>query len=168
MSLITPDFGLVFWMVVIFGAVFFILARFGFPVITGMIDKRGEKIAKSLRDAREIEAQMAGLARKQEAMLEETRRQQAALLKEATETKGTILAEAREQARTESEKILSEARMQIAAEKEAALADIREAVAMLSVQVAEQILRGELASESKQREYLDRMVAEAARQPLKQ
>ena len=38
MSLITPDIGLIFWMVVIFGVVFFILAKFGFPVITTMVD----------------------------------------------------------------------------------------------------------------------------------
>ena len=44
MSLITPDFGLLFWMTLIFGIVFFILAKFGFPVITDMVRKRQERI----------------------------------------------------------------------------------------------------------------------------
>ena len=43
MSLVTPDFGLLFWMVVIFGLVFFLLAKFGFPVITDMVDKRSAR-----------------------------------------------------------------------------------------------------------------------------
>ena len=30
MSLITPEFGLLFWMTVIFAIVFFLLAKFGF------------------------------------------------------------------------------------------------------------------------------------------
>ena len=44
MSLITPDIGLVFWMVVIFGVVFFLLAKFGFPVITKAVDKRSNHL----------------------------------------------------------------------------------------------------------------------------
>ena len=59
MSLITPDFGLLFWMTLIFGIVFFILAKFGFPVLTDMVRKRQERIEKSIEDARTIEARMA-------------------------------------------------------------------------------------------------------------
>ena len=53
MSLITPDFGLIFWMTLIFAIVFFIVAKFGFPVITGMAGKRADKIAEGLRKAEE-------------------------------------------------------------------------------------------------------------------
>ena len=65
MSLITPDFGLIFWMVIIFGAVFFILAKFGFPVITRMVEKRNDHIAGSLRAAEEAQKKLAGLAEEQ-------------------------------------------------------------------------------------------------------
>ena len=58
MSLITPDFGLIVWMTLIFGIVFFILAKFGFPVLTDMVRKRQERIEKSIQDARDIEARM--------------------------------------------------------------------------------------------------------------
>ena len=51
MSLITPDFGLLFWMTLIFGIVFFVLAKFGFPVILGMVNKRADRIETSLRQA---------------------------------------------------------------------------------------------------------------------
>ena len=40
MSLLTPDSGLLFWMVIVFGIVFVILAKYGFPVITRMVDER--------------------------------------------------------------------------------------------------------------------------------
>ena len=94
MSLVTPDFGLLFWMVVIFGIVFFLLAKFGFPVITDMVDQRSAKIAKSLKDADEIEARMAAWKVEQAKMLEDARKQQAVILKEATETKAQIVADA--------------------------------------------------------------------------
>ena len=51
MSLLIPETGLLFWMVLVFAIVFFVLAKWGFPVITGMIDRRNAHIAQSLRDA---------------------------------------------------------------------------------------------------------------------
>ena len=49
MSLLTPDSGLLFWMVIVFGIVFVILAKYGFPVITRMVDERKKYIEKSLK-----------------------------------------------------------------------------------------------------------------------
>ena len=94
MSLVTPEFGLLFWMVVIFGIVFFLLAKFGFPIISKSVEKRSEKIAKSLKDADEIEARMASWKVEQARMMEDVRRQQSAILKEAAETKNRIVADA--------------------------------------------------------------------------
>ena len=163
MNLITPEFGLLFWMVVIFGIVFFLLAKFGFPVITDMVDKRSAKIAQSLKDADEIQARMASWKVEQKQMLEEARREQAAILREAAETKSKIVADAKAQARAEAEKILSEAKVQIEAEKESALRDVRREVALLSVQVAEKVLRHELSDEGNQRAFIDELVDEASK-----
>ncbi len=166
MSLITPDFGLLFWMTLIFGIVFFILAKFGFPVLTDMVRKRQERIEKSLQDAREIEARMLTWKEEQAQMVEKTRREQSAILKEATETKARIVADAKAQARAEADKILAEAKLQIAAEKESALRDVRREVALLGVQVAEKVLRHELSDESSQRAFLDQLVDEATETPI--
>ncbi len=161
MNLVTPDTGLLFWMVVIFALLFFILARFGFPIITSMVEKRNAAIDKSLKDADEVEALMVATMKEHDEMLAEIRREQSRILKEATDAKNTIIAEAREEARAEREKILSEARTQIAAEKESALRDIRREVAVLSVSVSEKILRDQLSPEAAGKAYLDRLIAEA-------
>ena len=163
MNLVTPDTGLLFWMVVIFGLVFFLLWKFGFPVITEMVEKRNATIEKSLKDAREIEARMGQMVEEHARMLDEARKEQSAILKEASETKARILAEAKEQARAEADKILSDARTQIAAEKESALRDVRKEVALLSVSIAEKILRKDLSVDEAQREYIDKMVDETTR-----
>ena len=161
MNLVTPDTGLLFWMVVIFALLFFILARFGFPIITSMVEKRNAAIDKSLKDADEVEALMVATMKEHDEMLAEIRREQSRILKEATDAKNTIIAEAREEARAEREKILSEARTQIAAEKESALRDIRREAAVLSVSVSEKILRDQLSPEAAGKAYLDRLIAEA-------
>lgn len=164
MQLITPDTGLLFWMVVIFGLVFFLLWKFGFPIITDMVDKRNSTIEKSLKDAHEIEARMGQMVEEHSRMLEEARKEQAQILREATDTRNKIIAAAKDEAREEAGKILAEARTEIAAEKEAALRDVRKEVAVLSVSIAEKILRKELAEDRKQQEYIDRMVDETVRE----
>ena len=51
-SLLTPDPGLLFWMLLAFVIVFIILAKFGFPVITKMVEDRKNYIDESLKKAR--------------------------------------------------------------------------------------------------------------------
>ena len=166
MNLVTPDTGLLFWMVVIFGIVFFLLAKFGFPIITSMVDKRNATIKKSLDDAREIESRLAGIMAEHAQMLEDARKEQTAILRDAADTRSKMIADAKEQARAEADKILTDARAEIAAEKEAAIRDVRREVALLSVSIAEKILRKELADEGAQREYIDRMVDETVREEV--
>ena len=165
MNLITPDFGLLFWMVIIFGVVFFLLARFGFPIITGMVEKRTKKIDDSLRDAREIEARMEAWTAEHAKLLDEARREQADILREASETRTRIIADAKAKAVEESEKIMAQTRTEIAAEKESAIMEIRKEVALLGVEVAEKVLRKELSSSASNADFLEKMIAEANRTP---
>lgn len=167
MNLVTPDFGLLFWMVVIFGIVFFLLAKFGFPIITGMVEERSAKIAQALKDADEMEARVAAWETDRARMMDETRREQASILREAAETKARIVADAKLQAKEEADKILAQAKTEIAAEKESALREARKDVALLSVQVAEKILRGELSDKGSERALIDRLVDEAGQDKLR-
>lgn len=166
MSLITPDFGLIFWMVIIFGAVFFILAKFGFPVITRMVEKRNDHIAGSLRAAEEAQKKLAGLAEEQAALIEKTRLEQGRLIKEASETRDAIVAQAREQASREAAAMIEHAKTEIAAERESAIRDIRSQVASISVEVAEKIVRKDLGDAGSQQALLDRLVDEASKARL--
>jgi len=167
MNLVTPEFGLLFWMVVIFGIVFFLLAKFGFPVITDMVDKRSARIAQSLKDADEIQARMEQWKEEHAKMLEDVRREQSSILREATETRARIISEAKEAAKAEADKMIADAKVQIAAEKESALRDVRKEVALLGVQVAEKVLRHELQDDGSQQALLDQLVKEASEASLR-
>lgn len=160
MSLITPDGGLLFWMLVIFGIVFVILAKFGFPVIIGMVDKRSAYINKALEDAQKAEVRYQELSKEHDRMLQETRKEQTRILNAAMDSKQQILEQARVQAREEADKIIEKAKIAIAAEKESALRDIRSEVAALSVKVAEKVLRAELDGTERQQKYIDGILDE--------
>lgn len=162
MSLITPEFGLLFWMVIIFGAVFFVLAKFGFPIITDMVHKRSDHIADSLKAAEQATERLAGLAEEQARLIEQTRLEQSRIISEASETRDRIVAQAKEQATEEAARIIDHARVEIAAERESAIRDIRRQVALLSVDVAEKIVRKELDAEAGQMELVDRLIDEAS------
>ena len=166
MSLITPDFGLLFWMTLIFGIVFFVLAKFGFPAITGMVEKRSGKIEDSLRKAHEAEKKLASIAREQERLLEEARLEQSRILKEASEAREKIISTAREEASREAEKIFNTAKTQIAAERESAIRDIRHQVSLISLELAEKVIRKKLEDGNEQLALLDRMVDEASKTRL--
>ena len=163
MSLVTPDFGLLFWMTLIFAIVFFVLAKWGFPAITGLVDKRSERINESIAKAKEAEKMLAEMAERQAAMLEETRAEQGRILREAAQARDAMVGQAKQQAQDEAAKILDHARTQIAAEKETALKEIRCQVAALSVDVAEKILRDKLSDTKTQVDLVTRMMDEIER-----
>mgnify|MGYP000436744357 CR=1 FL=1 len=61
MSLLTPDSGLLFWMIVSFGIVFAILSKYGFPVIIKAVEQRKAYIDNSLETARQANEQLANI-----------------------------------------------------------------------------------------------------------
>ena len=160
MNLLLPDSGLIFWMTIIFAIVFFVLAKFGFPMITGMVEKRKTRIEEAIEAARKAEDAIAQLNQEQERLITQTREQQAQLKKDAAAERDRMIALAREQARVEAQKIMDEAKARIAEEKEDALRDMRREVSVLSLAIAEQILRKELKSDKSQKELVDKLVDE--------
>lgn len=160
MSLLTPEPGLLFWMMISFGIVLLILARYGFPVILKAVEKRKNYIEASLVAAREAQEELGKVVQTGERILAEARRDQHAILKETTRLKEQLIEEARAAATAESKKLLASARKKIEAEKEEALRAIRSEVSTLSVQLAERILREKLADEQEQMKMIDRLLDE--------
>lgn len=160
MNLMLPDSGLLFWMTIIFAIVLFILAKFGFPMITEMVEKRNRRINDSLEAARRAEEAIASLNEEQERIMAQTRAEQARLMKEASQERERMMAKAAQEAREEAQKIMEEARVRINEEKEAALRDVRREVALLSLAVAEKVVRKELSTEEGRNELVDKLVDE--------
>ena len=160
MSLLLPDAGLLFWMLLAFGVVFLVLYKYGFPVITSMIDAHKQYIDDALNEAKEAKAKLAGIEEECNGLINEARENQAKILREAVAAKEQIIAEARDKAAAETEMMISEAKKQIERERDEALNSIRTEVAKLSVAIAEKIVRKELEGGDNQLRYIDELVDE--------
>lgn len=158
MSLITPDFGLFFWMAIVFFIVLAILWKWGFPTIVNMVNSRKEFIDDSLRKAHEANERLANIQKEGETMLQNARDKQAQILKDAAETRDEIVVKAQEKATNEGSRLLNEAKAEIEVEKQNAIRDIRTQVAEISVQVAEKIVREKLSSDESQMELINKLL----------
>ena len=162
MDLLIPSTGLLFWMTITFLVVFFLLWKFGFPVITGMVKERQAFIDDSLRKAHEANERLANIQKEGESILQEAREKQAQILKEAAETRDAIVEKAQDKARQEGARLLEDARVAIDQERKAAIADIRKQVATLSVEIAEKVLKKNLQGDQAQMDLIDRMLDDAS------
>ena len=159
--LLTPDFGLLFWMLVSFGIVFFILAKFGFPIIVKMVEERKAFIDKSLEAAKAANVRLEGIQEECERILKQTRDEEIRVLKEAQDLRNKIIGDAKEQAAEEAGKLIIEAKAAIQREKDMVIRDIRNQVAELSINIAEKVLRKNLDNPPAQRELVQKLIEEA-------
>ena len=160
MSLLLPESGLLFWMLLSFGAVVFILAKFGFPVIVKMVESRKTYIDESLLIAKQAYEQMAKVKADGEVIVENARREQVKILNDATQTRDLLIKDAKEKAQLEGYKLIEEAKRQILIEKDDAIRDIRRQVAELSVDIAEKVLREKLDKKEEQMDMINRLLDE--------
>ena len=150
-SLIEPGIGLIFWTSITFVLLVVILGKFAWKPILNAIKTREEGIEKALASAESALNDMRELKSANEVILANARAERDTLLKEARETKDAIIAEAKHKASAESDRILTSAREQITNEKNAAIDELKKQVAVLSIEIAEKILKSELSNDEKQK-----------------
>lgn len=160
MSLLTPDSGLLFWMLISFGIVVFILAKFGFPVILKMVEERKNYIEESLLMAEKARTELDNVKNDAEKLIEQARLEHQEILNEASKLKDALIQDAKTKALIEADKIIENARNQIQGEKENAIREIRHQVAGLSVDIAEKVLRKKLNKDDEQLNMIQLLVDE--------
>lgn len=160
MGLVTPDYGLLFWMVLSFSIVLFVLGKFAWKPILKSLKDREESIKGALQSAENARIEMQQLQADNELIIVEAKVERDKLIKEARDVKENIIKEAKTQASAEANKLVETARERIQTEKEVALTEIKNQVTLLSVQIAEKILKRELADSKDQQKYIDEMLKE--------
>jgi F-type H+-transporting ATPase subunit b len=160
MSLLSPDPGLLFWMLVSFGIVVFILTKFGFPEILKMIDERREFITESLLEAQKAREESEKLRKESATLINKANREQLRIINEATKSAQEIVHQAGEAAKKEGERMIEKARQTIEKEKEEAMRDVQRIIATLSVDVAEKLIKTQLDTSGEQMELINRLIDE--------
>jgi F-type H+-transporting ATPase subunit b len=162
MKLVTPDIGLLFWMLVSFGIVLFLLRKFAWKPILASLKSREESISEALNTAKKAKEEMASLKADNEKLLQQARAERDAMLKEARDTKDAIISESKSKAQAEANKILASARETINTEKNAAIAELKNQVASMSIDIAEKILRQELSRDEKQKSLMENLMRDVS------
>ncbi len=163
MDLMIPDSGLLFWMFIAFGILFLVLARFGWPLVTGVVERRNEKIERALADAASARKLLATLKQQEEKIMQQSRDEQTKVIEQTAQLRQQLLDEAREAARHESRLMLDRARAQIEKERDMAMQEVKAYVATLSVAVAEKLLKKQLDPSVRQMDFINNLLEESAK-----
>ncbi|MCE9539380.1 MAG: F0F1 ATP synthase subunit B, partial [Bacteroidetes bacterium] len=158
MELVKPSIGLIFWMIVSFSIILFLLKKFAWAPILGMIKEREESIEQALASAEKAKQEMKMLQSNNERILAEAKTERELLLKDAREIREKMIAEAKGMATKEGERLLKSARENIQNEKMAAITELKNQVATLSIDIAEKILKSELSSDEKQKSLVNTLL----------
>jgi len=158
MGLVTPDFGLIFWMTISFLSVLFILKKYAWKPILKSLKEREDSIDGALKSAELAKDEMARLKSDNEKILQEARKEREQLLSDAREVKDKIIADAKNDAKLEVDKMMASAKAQIESEKLTALNEIKESVVDISIEIAEKVIKKSLSSDSSQIDYANSLL----------
>jgi F-type H+-transporting ATPase subunit b len=159
MDLLTPDLGLLFWQLVIFGALFFILRKFAWGPITASLNERETNIQSALDLAEKTRQEMTALKADNEKLLAQARTERETILRGAKEAADRLLADTQKKAQAEGQRILEQARESMQNERTAMVASMKKEVVTLSIEVAEKVLRRELADKTAQEKLVQDLVS---------
>lgn len=160
MALFEPEFGLIFWMLVVFLALLGILAKFAWPVIIRSIDARADYIDEGVASAREAIELKKQAEKDAKALFSEAQRKQLEILQEAQRLKQDIIGQAKASASSEAQKILNAARLAAEQTKREAEVEMRRRVGRLSLEIAGKVIRKDLSGNKAQEEMVEKFLDE--------
>lgn len=160
MELLTPGSGLIFWQAVVFLGLFLLLSKLAWKPILSSLKERETSIQAALDSAEKAKEEMATLKAGNEKLLKESREERDKILREAREAANRIHEEAQVAAKKNADRLIDEAKAVINSEKQAAMKDVRELVAKFSLEVAEKVIKKNLASDKAQQDLAQGFVKE--------
>jgi F-type H+-transporting ATPase subunit b len=131
-----------------------LMVKFAWKPILTALQEREEGIQSALDSAAQAQKDMERLTANNDSLLNEARAEREAMLKEARELKDKMVADAKEIAKAEGDKMLQKAQEAIESEKKAAVAEIKKQVAVLSIAIAEKVIKSELSNAEKQQQLV--------------
>lgn len=147
-------------MLIAFLILWFILAKFGWPLFSGMLEKREQTIKDSLEKSEQARIESERTLEEYKRQLEEAKSQASQIVSEAKRTGDAAKADITEKAQVEAAAMIEKARAAIEAEKKAAIAELQGSVADTSIAVASRLIGSDLSDEE-HRKIIERYVNEA-------
>lgn len=149
-----PGLGLVFWMTVAFGVVLYVLKKYAWKPVLNVLNAREKQLAKSFSDAKRIEHEMSQLATVKSEKLAEAGRVYDEITAKAHEDAKKIIADAKEKAEQEAREISEKTEELMQQYKEEAFRQIKSQISVLSIEIAEKVLKEELGDRERNSRYV--------------
>lgn len=160
MELVTPNLGLIVWMTLSFLILLFILGKFAWKPVMKSLKERETKIEDALHAADKAREEMLELKFSNEQLLKEAKEERDGILREARKIKEDILEDAKNKAGEEANRIIQNAKESINYEKLAAIHDLKNQIAILSIEIAEKIIKEELSKDDNQKQLIEKLLNE--------
>jgi F-type H+-transporting ATPase subunit b len=159
MNFTSPE-SLVFWTTLIFVVFFLLMKKFAWKPILGAVKSREESINQALAAAENAKKDIQNLKADNEKLLAEARAERDMMMKEAREIKDKMISDAKNEAQMQGEKMIQQAKAAIETEKNAAMSEMKNQVSTLSLDIAEKLLKAQLADKNSQTALVERMLEE--------
>lgn len=159
-SPIKPEVGLLFWSTIVFAILWLVIGKLAFKPIIKALNDRSNTIHDSLQAAQRAKEEMKNLQSENERIMAEAREEKMRIIKEAKDAANSIVNEAKDKAKEEAQRITVNAKNEIETAKMAALVDVKNQVGAMATDIAEKIIRKNLATDASHQEYVKKLVDE--------
>ena len=145
-------------MFVAFILLFLVLAKWGWPVIIKMMDKRASTIDEGVENARQAKEQLDNARREADRYMKEVMAKQQEMLRDAQKMKTEIIEQARNEAAKVAQGEMDAAKVSIEQARKQAESQIRDEVSRFSIEIAEKMMRSQLKDTKAQTELVNKML----------
>jgi len=139
-NLLSPNYGLMFWTLIIFVVLAFVLSKFAFGPITKAVEAREQALEEAISAAKRDREEAARVLAEHRAALEASRGEAQKIIVDARAAADRVRAELIEQAHAEQASMLARARQDIEAEKSNAIAQLRREAVDLAIAGAGKVI----------------------------
>ena len=150
--------GLFFWQTLLFVLILLLLRKVAWKPILDAVDSREQGIKNALESAEKAKKEMQNLTADNERILKEARTEREEILKEAREMRAKSIEDTKDEVNALREELMLKAKEDIQHEKQAAVADLKNQVAELSIEIAEKLVKEQLASKDNQVKLIENML----------
>ena len=157
---ILPDMLEFIPMLIAFIILWIILAKFGWPMFNGMLEKRENTIREALKKSEDAKIESERVLAEYKKQLDEAKTQATQIVADARETGEAVKADIQKKAQAEAADMIEKAKATIQAEKKAAIAELQASIADTSVDVAAKLIGNDL-TEGEHRSIIEKYVKEA-------
>jgi F-type H+-transporting ATPase subunit b len=151
--------GLMIWTIVCFLITLFVLKRYAFGPIQGMLDERRERIRRALEEADSARREARELVEEHRSLIGQARQDAEHILGEARRVADAQRERVREETEADRQRRLEETRRQIEAETHRALEQIRAEVAELTLVAASKVT-GKVLDDADHRRLIEDAIQE--------